>query len=483
MQYSTFHALHIGAAHVKKGLPCQDMCLSECDDRYAIAIASDGHGNRRHFRSERGSQKACEIALKCIREFLKRTNDLTPEERASQIQDLKIQICRTWRAAVLEDIANNPWTPEETEEQRQILTDEQFVRFQIGESAVQAYGCTLCAVFAADWGWGSIQVGDGCLTVIEADGTYRWPMPESTINSGHLTASLCSNNPMVDFRHILEDGHPVGLMVYTDGIEKSFPNQGKEIIGLLHWVWKNQRFGDENRLNNLTELLNQVSQRSPFGDDASIAGMIDPYAEDAAPKLNRNLNTKDLRALEIQREELLATIQYNQQRLTDIRRNAPQSEAEQQILQILNRRESDLKTITRAIEEKRALLGLPPLEMPKESPEPELPPEPTEAVSPDAPEVSEAQSSDPDDHYFWGNHESAPTEADSPSRKKAPLPHEKGEASQYQQATQQNVPRPQPQNDPFASFPEIFRLMDESLNNMRDIADDIMKDFFKHFDY
>ena len=214
MQYSTFHTLHIGAAHIRKDLPCQDMCLSEGDDRHSIAVVSDGHGNRRHFRSERGARKACEIALDKIREFLIQTDDLAPAEREARIQDLKLQICRDWRIAILKDAAEDPWTPEEIEEQRRLLTEEQFIRFSAGETAALAYGGTLCAVFASDWGWGAIQVGDSCLTVIDADGTYRWPMPESTINSGHRTASLCSANPMADFRHVLEDTRPAGLMVY-----------------------------------------------------------------------------------------------------------------------------------------------------------------------------------------------------------------------------------------------------------------------------
>ena len=417
MQYSTFHTLHIGAAHVRTGLPCQDMCLSTGDERFSIAVVSDGHGSRRHFRSERGSKAACEVAAVRIREFLEKTEDWTNEDREAQIQNLKQVICLDWRAAILEDAKNNPWTPEEIEEQRNLLSEEQFALFESGETAAYAYGCTLCAAFAAEWGWGALQVGDGSVAVIEADGTYRWPMPESLINSGHRTASLCANDPMSDFRHVVEYGHPVGLMAYTDGIEKVYPDAGKEIVGLLHGSWKNERFGGENRLDRLTKLLGEITRRSKYGDDVSIAGIVDPNAEDAAPKVTQSMNMQELNALELQREELLTTIEYNRRRLREILRDAPGSDAEQQIRQILDRREANLKALTGTINDMRAKLGLEPIAMPEPQPEEapeayEVPEEPEAypegpgaevlepGEDPGEPEPGEAPGEESDD-YFW----------------------------------------------------------------------------------
>jgi len=370
MRYSTFHALHIGATHVKLGLPCQDMCMSEGDECFSIAVVSDGHGNRRHFRSERGSRTACETASALIREFLVQTADLTHEEREAKIPELKHRICLDWRKAILSDAKNDPWTPEEIEEQKNLLSEEQFERFLRGETAPLAYGCTLCAVFRAEWGWGALQLGDGCVVVIDPDGTYRWPMPESLVNSGHRTASLCAGNPLTDFRHVMEYGrHPVGLMAYSDGIEKTLPSEGKELITMLHWIWKKQRAGDESSIEKLTKLLGEISRRSRIGDDASIAGIIDTEADDIAPKFSPDAQIRELQAMESQREELLATVEYNRRRLSDILKEAPGSDAEGQIRQILSRREADLTAMTATVNAMRTQLGLEPLAVPAEETE------------------------------------------------------------------------------------------------------------------
>lgn len=472
MRYSAFHALHIGAAHVRKGLPCQDRCLSEAEGRYSMAVVSDGHGNRRHFRSERGAELACEIALTRIREFLAKTDELRFEEREALIPELKIQICRDWRAAVLEDIRNRPWTQEEVEEQKQLLNGEEFLCFESGENAVLAYGCTLCAVFASDWGWGALQIGDGCLTVVEADGTYRWPMPESIINSGHITFSLCADNPMEDFRHVMEDTHPAGLMVYSDGIEKPFPSQGREIIDLLHWIWKNQRFGDEHRMEALEDMLGRVTQGSPIGDDVSIAGMVDMDAEDAEPVFRQTVDLKELRGLESQREELLTTIRYNRRRLDEIGQDESKRKAQEQILRILSRREADLEAITREIDQKRAQLGLPPLQAPEEEPEeqeaPVYVPMPEQSVPQDQPEEHE----EPEDRYFWGDGE---TEEPASQKEINRTEAQRATPEHDRLREQHQVPLPRQWKSSFDPRAEIEKYFNEMLDGMANILDSIRK--------
>ena len=472
MRYSTFHTLHIGAAHVRRGLPCQDMCLSESDDRFSIAVVSDGHGSRRHFRSEHGARFACEIALARIRAFLEQTESWTNEERQAQLPELKQQICEDWRSAVLDDLQLHPWSQAELDEQRQLLSDEQLKRLLSGKSAAIAYGCTLCAVFTAPWGWGALQVGDGCVTVIEADGAYRWPMPESLINEGNLTASLCSENPLEDFRDVLGDGHPIGLMAYTDGIEKSFPSQGKEIVSLLYRVWKNQRFGDENRLEQLTRFLGEVTRRSPIGDDVSIAGIIDRDAEDVAPLVSDAMRMQELRGLEAQRKELLTTVEYNRRRLQEVLRDAPGSEAEEQIRRILDRREADLTAMTDAVNAKRAQLGMEPLpeeeiEIPEEEtwyPQEDVPQEQEDVPPEDMPQEEAPQN----DAYFW---------SDDDEEGDTSLPHAQTDIH-IPLARPQPMPR-RPKREPKKKTTDPFAALNQRLNEFKSDMGALMKQLRK----
>ena len=340
MRYQTFHTYCIGASHVKKGLPCQDRAFSETYENSQIAIVSDGHGNRRHFRSETGASLACVIALECIKEYI--------SSQETSLEDLKKEICVRWWKAVAKHIYENSWTEEELAEQKRILKEEQYQAMISGYPWILAYGCTLCAVFTKNDGWVGLQIGDGALTVVDHDGSYRWPMPESKLNEGNRTASLCSRNPLVDFRHVEEQGTPAALLIYTDGIEKTFPSQGKEITSFLHWVWCNRQNQlsqkkeslHEETEDSLTKTLRLLSEKSRIGDDMSIAGIVDLDAEDAEPKETEEQTKKKLSVLESKISELNGIIAYNQKCLRD---EDPESEAAVRISEILQRKQKELE--------------------------------------------------------------------------------------------------------------------------------------------
>lgn len=340
MRYQTFHTYCIGASHVKRGLPCQDRAVSETYEDSQIAIVSDGHGNRRHFRSETGASLACMIALECIKEYI--------SSQETSLENLKKEICVRWWKAVAKHISENSWTEEELEEQKKVLKEEQYQEMISGYPWIQAYGCTLCAVFTKNDGWVGLQIGDGALTVVDRDGSYRWPMPESILNEGNRTASLCSRNPLVDFRHIEEQGTPAALLIYTDGIEKTFPSQGKEIISFLHWVWINRQnhltqkkeLSDEGTEDSLKKTLRLLSAKSRIGDDMSIAGIVDLDAEDAEPKETEEQIRKRYSVLEAKIGELNGTIAYNQKCLQN---EDPESEAAIRISEILQCKQKELE--------------------------------------------------------------------------------------------------------------------------------------------
>lgn len=323
--YQTFHLSRIGASHIRSGTPCQDASLDFSCPEGEIAIVADGHGSRRHFRSDRGSKIACEIARDKIRAFLRADWSLYADLELFEEPDmeqllinLKQEILTGWQTAVYEDFETHPWTEEELIEQESLLRSDAFEALASGREVLIAYGSTLAAVFTYEGGWAALQVGDGCMVRVTRDGRYEWLMPESKVNEGNKTASLCARNAMSDFRHCCGKDAGIGLLVFTDGIEKSFPSQGKEVTSLLHWILKNERSGSDSREDNLAKTLDMISSRSAVGDDISVAGIYDPEAEDLAPIPSRRQKEIERERILAQISEIESTIQYNEERLAQV---------------------------------------------------------------------------------------------------------------------------------------------------------------------
>ena len=348
--YQSFHLSRIGASHIKKGIPCQDASLSLSCPEGEIAIVADGHGNRRHFRSARGAQLACEVARDKIicslrEEALEAAErDLFEEPDMNRLlTKLKGEILIGWADAVYKDFEENPWTEEELFEQEELLRPDQFESLIRGRNVLIAYGSTLLAAFTFEGGWAAVQIGDGCAVRIARDGQFEWPMPESAVNVGNMTASLCMSNAMGEFRHCYGTDAGIALLVFTDGIEKSFPPQGKEVTSLLHWVWKNEKNSSESKENNLARTLDMITNRSAAGDDMSIAGLIDPEAGDVEPKLSKRQKELERGRVLAQITEMESTIRYNNERL--IQAKSTDDSAVEQLEDILKRKRAALEEL------------------------------------------------------------------------------------------------------------------------------------------
>ena len=383
----------IGAAHIRKDLPCQDASHSEDYNGAQIAVVADGHGSRRHFRSERGSSIACRVAAEEIRTFLDESasSELSMDE---QLTALKRRICDSWATAVREDYEQEPWTESELAEERALLSEEQFALLAEGTDYAIAYGSTLLAAFTFDGGWAALQLGDGGFTRISSEGVYDWLMPESLVNEGNRTASLCMREPMRDFRHCFGSDHPVGLLVYTDGIEKVFPPQGKAIVSLLHWIWRNEYAEETSRKDNLQRTLDMLTSRSPVGDDVSVAGLVDPESDDAVPVAGYGQQKQELDRLYARMEELDNSIAYNQTRLRQLGGgDSTQDEAKEQVKKILQRNKDAAVEIRERINELREALFLEPEAF--DEPEPDPLPE----------NITEPETDPESDDFIWPERE------------------------------------------------------------------------------
>ena len=190
MRWQLFHLTAMGGAHRQRQLPCQDCALSAQGEGTRIIMVADGHGSRRHFRSERGAAFACEVAMAELQQLL----DTLPEGGIPSEEDftaLKERILAAWQTRVLQDAAAEPWSDAELAEAEARMTAEDFAQLLQGEQTLIPYGSTLVAAFATDTFWAGIQIGDGMLVTVDDQGRYLWPMPESRVNEGNRTASLC----------------------------------------------------------------------------------------------------------------------------------------------------------------------------------------------------------------------------------------------------------------------------------------------------
>ena len=209
--WAVLTATELGAAHRARGQELQDAVAVRhlAGDGLAVAVA-DGHGDRRHFRSARGSALAVEIGCQAAAELAERLGSLAS---AGQIEDearaeLVPAVIGRWRAAALADLAKTP-----------LSAAEEVLRAD-GDDNLIAYGSTLLVALIAGRWLVLAQIGDGDVLAVGADGSAHLPVPADPVLDGRSTTSLCGVRPEADFRVRAVDlaGTPfIALLVATDG--------------------------------------------------------------------------------------------------------------------------------------------------------------------------------------------------------------------------------------------------------------------------
>ncbi|MEY4298629.1 MAG: hypothetical protein RLZZ423_1808 [Cyanobacteriota bacterium] len=262
----------IGAAHRRRGQPCQDASLacrlqaSGSGSLQLIAVA-DGHGNRRHWLSAEGSTLACQAAERAVRQALTRT-PLAAIERWQELlqRDLPAAIVQDWLAATAADWAARP---------------------EAGEQPFTplAYGSTLGLVLLTPHWWGCTGLGDWDLVAISAAGEARLISEERGDGSGgEATASLCLPGAADLFaeRVTLEPlgaaaGRPDSrtLVLSSDGLRKSCLTDAD----FLQLCCQLSTVVDPAELQ--TGLAQVTAEGS--GDDISVA-MVHPLGPPAQPR-------------------------------------------------------------------------------------------------------------------------------------------------------------------------------------------------------
>ncbi|MBP5362791.1 MAG: protein phosphatase 2C domain-containing protein [Ruminococcus sp.] len=254
----------MGASHEKTGLVCQDSSAYKVCDDYAVCVVADGHGSKKHFRSNLGSKFAVEATISTIDRFYtdkESFEECLPKNHKMIIKNIQKQIISDWNALVEKHIKNNPVTEEEkskfTEEEFEAIPPESY------------YGTTLIVGVAGKNFTFGVQIGDGTLVAIFDDGKAVMPMEYNEAAPANVTASMCNSNAAGMFSAFYRDKHKlIAMFTSTDGLYTSF---GSEFDFLdYHTIITSHLYDIENFKKIV---VNNLTKRAHFGteDDISLS--------------------------------------------------------------------------------------------------------------------------------------------------------------------------------------------------------------------
>jgi serine/threonine protein phosphatase PrpC len=251
-----------GASHRRRQIPNQDAIRwSATLTGDPILAVADGHGSTACFRSEIGAAFAVESALELISEFAGRL-DFSQHYLDDVESEFKERLIARWREAVLANLRENPFTPEEL-----LVVESRAVR-----TPFVAYGSTLLAVLACESKLFLLQIGDGDILLVSGDGRVSRPWPRDARLLGVETTSLCTADAASNVRLRVEPLMPHSpslVLLCTDGYSNSFrADAGFLKVGtdLLEMMEKD---GPESVEGNLEEWLEEAS-RLGSGDDVTL---------------------------------------------------------------------------------------------------------------------------------------------------------------------------------------------------------------------
>lgn len=266
--FKGFNHSVMGASHEKRGIVCQDSSAFEVGNGYAAVVVADGHGSKKHFRSNIGSKCATEAALETIAKFYADPDAFDENFRKDHLritQNIEKQVIAVWNDKIMAHLDKNPVTQSE-------LSKFSYDEFE--EIPPESYyGTTLiCAVAGRGYTFG-FQIGDGSLVAVFEDGETSMIMDYEESNPANITSSMCNANASQMFDQFYVDNKRLlAICVSTDGLYTSF---GSDYDFLdYHTIIAGQ-------LNNIDALIpslkNNLVKRSHFGteDDISVSCVYD----------------------------------------------------------------------------------------------------------------------------------------------------------------------------------------------------------------
>lgn len=307
MKYKGDNISIIGSSHIKNNTICQDSSGYYYDEKYCIAIACDGHGGEKYFRSDKGSLLATEVGIDAINNFLIYEKHFSKDRNKLLVQ-LEKNIILNWNKAVNEHLNKNPFTENELDN----LSEKD--KNSVLSNIETAYGTTLIAILISNDYSFCIQIGDGDCVILKSDGTIELPIPDDDRLQFNITTSLSDKKAIMNFRHIWLENPPVAAIVNTDGVRNSFVSE-EFFIQFCKDIFESYNDTEIEVANlELKEFLPRLSERGS-GDDVSISIIFDIEKLETVIKGLNNKTSKQ-EVYENGTEECLDK-EYNQPEIKD----------------------------------------------------------------------------------------------------------------------------------------------------------------------
>lgn len=214
-----------GAAHIRSGVLNQDATAIWQATPHGLPLVlavADGHGGAAYTRSHIGAAYAVKIAVRVLaRDLLPRLLipgapvDLTRVKRTCNEWLPKVLV-RRWQERIRGFTRRYPFAPDEiAPPSPEGSTD-----------SLTPYGATLIAALLTEQFHLYLQLGDGDILTVAADGTVNRPaLPADARLLGNETTSLCMANAEASMRLAFQPvlGEPPALVLLsTDGYANSF---------------------------------------------------------------------------------------------------------------------------------------------------------------------------------------------------------------------------------------------------------------------
>ena len=271
--WRTLKASVRGAAHVRAGLPNQDAVrIARFQDDVPLIVAlADGH-SAKSFRSRRGARLAVVAAQKVCGHLFQLGNPSQIKRWAEE--QLPLALVRLWQAQVAQSLQRQPFTPQELEPL------DAAARRQVEALPALAYGTTLLTVVIAANFILYLQLGDGDILTVSAQGDMERPFPKDPRLIGNETTSLCSPkawNEMRVYFQTLAGAPPALILAATDGYANAYLDDASfQQVARDYWTLLRDE-GDEAVKPYLKDWLNEASQQGS-GDDISVGVIWRPVA-------------------------------------------------------------------------------------------------------------------------------------------------------------------------------------------------------------
>lgn len=242
-----------GVSHLQAKLPNQDAVGTRREGEWALMAAADGHGAKRHYRSDRGARFAVEAVLGLVGGLCRAGREAV----AAAVPHLAADLVAAWRRRVEEDIRASP------------------IRERPGFESHAVYGTTCLAAAIGPGTALFVQIGDGDVLASVAGGEVGWVIPRDPALVGPGTYSLCQTDAAARLHvRLFRPPHPLSApdfaLLATDGLANSYREETEFGAAIAHMRDSLRTTGVTAFARDLEPWLSRCSELGSR-DDVSVA--------------------------------------------------------------------------------------------------------------------------------------------------------------------------------------------------------------------